>query len=141
MATFERALYYELANAATITALVSTRIYPAGDVPQDTTSDYMTYQRVSSRRVRHQGGLGLVEARYQFDCWAVAGELKTANAIANAVVAKFDRYREDMGETGQTVTVRRAYVEDERDTIVNATAGGQRGPAGVQVDVVFHYVE
>lgn len=139
MATIEQALYYEVVNDAGVSALISTRLYPAAEVPQDTTTPYMTYQRISGPRHRHQGGAGLVEARYQFTCHD--DTQREAAALATALRAVLEAYRGDMGESGSTVTVRAAYVENDVDGSSPPTDASQRGPIWQSVDVLVWYVE
>lgn len=142
MATFDAALYYELANnSSDITTIVSTRIYPVAEVPQKTATEYLTFQRLSASRWPHQGGAaGLVIARYQFNCY---GEKQVeASTLAGAVVAKFASFRDAaMGDPDDSVALRKSYVLDNTDQSAPPTAGEQRGPAWQMVDVMFCYVE
>lgn len=139
MATIEQAVYYKIVNDTDIEALIGTRFYTAGDVPQNVTLPYMTYQRISGVRHRHQAGAGLVEARYQFNCYAT--KQIGAAALGTALRAALERYRGDMGEAGSTIAVRGAFVQDDSDQGSPPTEGSQRGPIWQTVDVIFWYVE
>ena len=84
MADIGTAIRQYLVSNATVSGLVSTRIYP-DDLPQNCTLPAITYYRVSTE---HYGDItgtktGLAVARLQIDCFATtrAG----ANALAEAV--------------------------------------------------------
>lgn len=142
MATFDAALYYELANNSSgITDITSTRIWPIAGVPQETETEYLTFQRLSALRHPHQGAAaGLVTARYQFNCYG-ATQVE-ASTLADAVVSKFAHYRDAaMGESGDSVVLRKSFVVDDADRSTPPTSGEQRGPIWQSVDVMFNYIE
>jgi hypothetical protein len=136
---FEDALGYKLVNTSAITNLVDERIYQATDVSQRTERPYLTFQRISGPRHRHQTGAGLCEPRYQFS--AIADKVDDARDIADAVRATFDRYRGQMGRAGSTVAVRGAFVQDDSVVPIIPTDASQRGPQQRSVDIIFWYVE
>lgn len=83
MADVVQALYYQLANTAGVTALVSTRIYPIV-MPQNPTLPAITYQMISNVEEEvHRGMTGDARPRFQITCWA-ATELAAA-AVATQV--------------------------------------------------------
>ena len=147
MATLQHALRYKLANTSGVTDLVGTRIWHESDAPQDTASPYITYQRISQDDERHQGGgPNLTMTRVQINC--VVKEVSagtspeiSASAVATAVKAALAGTRGEMGEPGDTLTVRGIFFESSRDITIQPFAGGQRGPHEVQMDWFVHYVE
>ncbi len=65
-APLEAALSTHVTTTSAVTALISTRFYPAGDVPQNPTYPLATYHRVSGTRTANLGGAsGLADPRYQ----------------------------------------------------------------------------
>ena len=137
--SIEEAIHYELTNTDAISALIGTRLYPIAEVPQGTQTEYMTYQRISGPRERHQVGAGVCAARYQFNCYGVTQ--KEASELGAALRTKLDRYRDDMGEAGSTISVRGAFVQNDSDHSTPPTGGTQVGPIWQVVDVIFWYVE
>lgn len=140
--SFEDALYAETVNTAGIAALIGTRFYPAGDVP-DADKPYATYQLISTERHAHQGGVCLVEARYQINCVAdqdTEAPWDEVHNLAAQVVTKYGSFRDvTMGAAGNTYACRLAYVEDEDDIVVAPLDASRRGPAVRRLDIVFFY--
>lgn len=68
--SMETALFGFLSTHASLTPLISARIYP-GKAPQATVWPYVVFSRVSSTSVEDQGGgSGLEAVRVQFDTYA-----------------------------------------------------------------------
>ncbi len=142
MATFPQALAYEIrSNSSGITGITSTRARPVAEMPQGTDTEYLTWQRISALRHPHQGAAaGLVEARYQFNCYGAT--VLESTTLAAAVVAKFAHYRDaTMGESGDSVVLKKSYILTDDDQSTPPTDRSQRGPIWSRVDVMFSYVE
>lgn len=68
--SIDSAIYTRMSGFAGLSALVSTRIYPAGDVPQNATYPLCTYSQISGVRGYVMGGQSeFVDARFQVDSW------------------------------------------------------------------------
>jgi len=68
--TIEELLVARLTGYPALAALVGNRVYPLV-LPQNVALPAMTYQRISTLRVRsHSGPSGLAHPRFQFACWA-----------------------------------------------------------------------
>ncbi|MGH7175745.1 MAG: DUF3168 domain-containing protein [Tepidisphaeraceae bacterium] len=81
---------------AGITAIIGDRLYPAGEVPQNPTFPYATFQRISTREFDDISGAGLTQrVRFQIDCYARShlGSLQLANEFRKALSG----FRGDMG--------------------------------------------
>lgn len=92
MATVESLVYARLSAFAGLTALVSTRIYPAGKTPQPVTIPYVTYQRIDGFRVRHLGGpSGLAQPIIQVNSFSNVSP-EAVRAIADQVRYALDGY-------------------------------------------------
>lgn len=94
-------VYTELSGDAGLTALVSTRIYPAW-LPQDTTMPAVSFSKISERvQNTIDGEVALRNHMYQFDVWAdtysEAHSIATALIAAMAAASLFKSYR--LGQT------------------------------------------
>lgn len=68
--SLKTSLYSYLSTYAGLTALVGTRIYPSGDVPQSPIVPYCIYSRPNSERTySHQGYSSLNEDNVQINCY------------------------------------------------------------------------
>jgi len=133
----KQALYEYLTADATVSGLVSTRIYPIGDVPQDAARPYVTYQRISEPREYHQGGeANLRGARFQLNCWADTPD--GAETLGTAVADALSAYAGTMGANAQ-VTVRGAFIDAVSDDIAAPQDATQRGPARAIVEALIWY--
>ena len=142
MSTIEDAFYHHAKDASAVAALVGTRIYRAGNVPQGTTANYIVYQRVSTPdRVRHQTGVdGLAQTRISATCWAATS--KVAKQVSDALRGAFETVQnEDIGETGSEVAVKCATPADERHYPLPPTDGSQRGMHGYVLDLLIWHEE
>jgi len=139
-ATIGDALYYELSNAAAVSALVGSRIYPAGDVPQNPTRPYIAWFKVDNIHARHQGGSSLLtQARFQLDAWAETGT--AAEAIYEAVRGLLDNYAGELGDPADSVTVRSCTLDTDSSGSAPPTGGGPRGPQRQTMDFLIWYRE
>lgn len=88
--TVECALYDILVNYPAVNMLVDTGIYP-NIVPQDASMPAITYQQISGPRHHDLNNtIGMVNARYQFTCWAET--YAEAKEVAAAVRLALDNY-------------------------------------------------
>ena len=139
MADLLQAIYYTLANTSGVTDITSTRIYGAGDVPEGTALELLTFQLISNMQTRDQGGTSNLDvSRVQFT--AVADTTREAYLLKEAVLAVFAAYRGDLGEEGSTVTVRRVLHENDMHIPSPPSDGSQRGPHSWMVDFIFYHV-
>ena len=95
-----------LTGDATITGIVSTRIYPRR-LPQNPTYPAIRYQRVSNSATN--GSTALRLSRWQIDCWAQTYE--ESQELAAAVKARLEEY----SDTTETPGIKQAYVVNELD--------------------------
>lgn len=92
-------------GAAGVTALVSSRVYPA-PLPEDATLPAVTYQRISSPTEYHLAGRGpLTLSRFQIN--SVGATYTSAHGVAEAVSAALDFY--------QGNSIERIFLEDRYD--------------------------
>ncbi len=68
----ETIIFSKLTSVAGLTDLVKTRIFPLL-APQDITKPFVTFQRISSGRVKNlQGASFTAQTRFQIDCYATS---------------------------------------------------------------------
>jgi hypothetical protein len=133
---FQASLYYEVVNTAGISAIISSRFYPAGEVPQDADLPYMTFQRISNVQVRHQtANSALNQYRYQFECRAETE--KGARDLREQLLTALDRFSGEMGESGSTNTIRDAFHDNDSMDFQPPTDASERGPHRAIVDILF----
>lgn len=110
--TLEQALFNYLSTYAGLTALIGTRLYPVV-LPQGATQPAVTYQRVSTVRLRTFGAPRLGrKARFQFTVWA--SSYSSRAAVAGQLIAALEGYAGLMGG-GSGVTVLAVQGEGELD--------------------------
>ncbi len=132
------ALFYQLSHDGTIIGLVSTRIYPAGDVPTGAKLPYITYQRIDAIHERHMtGGCNWVHARYQLDCWAM--KPRDADEVFEAVKVALDNFRGIMGAGATVATIDGCFLESDSSGVEPPEDATQRGTARVSADFVIWY--
>jgi len=101
-----------LTSDAGVTALVGTRIYPL-ILPQNPTLPAISYGLISAIRDTNLSSMvGLVEVRYQFDCWALT--LLEAEAMADALRAALHGFQGPVGGSPATGNVSGSFAENER---------------------------
>ena len=139
--TIEGAIKAEVMDTGAITAIIGTRFYRAGTVPQNVSKPYATFQKISDVPVYHQGGDVLSRARVQVNCVDDA-VVVAAQSIALAVLFRslFNGFRGTMGTGGATATVRNTYVEDISDATSVPSDGSAAAPSEVRLDVMVFYV-
>ena len=103
------AVYAHLAGLSALTTLVSTRIYPEGEIPNVVEFPYVTFRRTGRAHERHlTGGSGLAQATLEIDCWALSDE--DADDVHEAIRAGMDNYR---GTMGSVLVVRNCVLEND----------------------------
>lgn len=106
--TIESALYSYLSNKASITALVSTRIYPEVG-PNDAGYPFITYITVTGDQQHDMSGAsGLTNVRMQIDAWAdiIADRVSVSEALRNAL----DGFTGNMGT--ENLNIRSCFLAD-----------------------------
>ena len=70
MPTIKEAIYSALTGESTISALVSTRVYPSR-LPQKPSYPAIVFSKIDTdRHIAHDGPGDLAHPRFQFDCYA-----------------------------------------------------------------------
>ena len=118
-----------------IAAIVGTRIYAAGEVPQKPTAPYAVYQLISDPPVHHQGGKVAGEVRLQVTCYAATNPGVTA--LRDAFETAFAYLNGTMGAGGYTATVLRVFTESFGDLIIAPTDASAQGPCGGILDLLI----
>ncbi len=121
--TIESALYSYLSTKASITALVSTRIYPqvapdSGDYP------FITYNVISeSHDHAMQGATGLANPSLQVDVWAetIADRVAVSESLRNAL----DGFTGNMGT--ENLSIRNCFLQNRAN--FNENDGEGKTPA------------
>lgn len=109
----EHALYYTTVNDATVTGIVGSGVYPAGDVPQGPTYPMVTYQRIGTEPTYEQiTDADIDHVSAQFVAYAVTR--LAALALADAVRDVWTTPRGFLGPSN-TEWVERATVESVID--------------------------
>lgn len=105
----EQAIYTRLGAFAGLTALVSTRIYPAL-LPQDPVYPAVTYTTISAERVSAMGAdPGVARRRMQVSAWGAT--FTSASDVAEQVRAALQRHR----GTADGTEILDIYVENTLD--------------------------
>lgn len=81
-------IYALLSGTSAVTALVSNRIYPHGEAPQDVTEPYVTWFLVAGAPLlRLEGTPDRDQCMIQLECWhpTSAGVVTLATAVRNAL--------------------------------------------------------
>lgn len=109
---FKQDLFYEVTNDATVSGLISTRLYPS-IAPQDATYPYVTYKTVSgSDESCHDGALGIPEQRIQFDILADTPD--ETEQIKDALYDLLHSVKGTIGESNAT-TIETSRFDGEMD--------------------------
>jgi hypothetical protein len=136
MATIDDHLYSRLANYAGLAALVGTRIDP-GILNQGDALPAVTFRKISGPRIHQMGSdPGLVEARYEVNCWGDAEDnadgFGDIAAVGAQVVLALSRY----SGTISSVVVDQVFLDDEEDLYEPSTKTWRR-----ILDFIVHYRE
>ena len=120
-------------TAASTTA--AARIYPKV-LPHDCTLPAVTYQRITTERVRsHTGPSGLAFARFQVNSWAAT--YAAAEALAIEIRTALDN---GVG-TWDSIDVQMCDLVDEDDLEAVALEGTSRIRHGIRQDYRIHHAE
>jgi len=134
---FSTGLYALLTGDATLAALIGTRLYPAGALPQDPTLPFVVFQQVAGTHgTREAGPDGNAQTRVQFT--TVASSHSSRCAVMQALRSKLHFY--DGTLTGGVV-VRHTEPETEFEQYEPPTDDSALGDfTGVQ-DFLFTHAE
>jgi hypothetical protein len=103
--SLKASLYTYLSTYAGLTALIGTRIYPSGDVPQGPVIPYCVYSRPNSERVySHQGFSSLTDDNLQINCYSTT--TLSVEAIEAQVIAAIEAWPATNG------SVQAAFVDN-----------------------------
>lgn len=131
----EGAIYYLLAADATVSGLVGTRIYP-NLVPQAASLPAITYQQISGVREHTADGAdGIVESRFQINCWA--STYTGAKSLSDAVRKELDGYKGTVGSRN----ILFCFLADEDDMPQIAPETDVLQRYGKRLDFIFMYDE
>ncbi|HMR01769.1 MAG TPA: DUF3168 domain-containing protein [Candidatus Competibacter phosphatis] len=103
-------LYTRLTTDATLTATLSTRVYPY-KLPQSPTLPAATYQIIS--RAPTESNTQIFETRVQLDCWASTYD--AAHALANLVQSSLRFYRKTDDDGNRILSIYDANQGDAYD--------------------------
>jgi len=136
MSTIAEAIRNVLVNDATVTAITGARIYPAV-IPQNAASARcITYDQISTPRLRALDGLdGLSQPRFQINSWG------TTYAEAKSLAAAVKGALADYSGTALGVVIRDVSIEDEGDVEDLSPDVRSRRRYGVRQDFLVWYEE
>lgn len=109
----ELAVYTILKDAAAVSALVGSRIYPL-KAPAKVVKPYVTYQRISGNRWRSfDGPTGTAQPRIQVDAYATT--YAAAKGLADAIRRTLDGYAGSVATTSGPVRIGGISLMTDRD--------------------------
>ncbi len=121
--TIESAFYNHMSNKASITALVSTRIY-ASVAPSSVTYPFITFKVVSDVPEHDMGGaVGLTHVLLQVDAWALL--VSERQSISEAVRNALDGFTGDLG--AENLKIRNCFL-DNRNSFEEPDKHGKNLP-------------
>ncbi len=133
--TIEAAIVSALINEATISAIVSARVYPM-TAPQGTALPYIVYQQISAVRDHTMDGpSGYTDSRYQLTCWAVS--YKLGKQLFEAVRKFFDGFH----ATVINRPIQYVQFENELDTFAKQPGVDVIDRYGKQIDLKITFDE
>ena len=101
-----------LIDDSTVSALVSTRIYPAGSVPQTPQLPYIVTSRVSRSHTHHMtAGAGLAISRSQIDIYAKTQT--KVDTLADGCREALDGYRGTVTNGAQSLVVKMCHLSND----------------------------
>lgn len=129
-----------LISDATITGLVSERIYPL-TLPQSPVLPALTYSWISATRIPVMDApIGMASPRIQIDCWAAT--YLVAVELFEAVRQRLDGFKGTLTVGG--TLVHGAFLDSERDFYESAADAGTGSGSGIyrrSGDYMAHYEE
>lgn len=106
----EEALYSLLTNNSNVANIVSTRIYPDGDVPDKPTRPFLTQKRVATAHTnRTHSGKSYQTRSIEIDCYASTPF--AAKGLAETINTAIDSYKGTVG----SYRIDALFVTDIRD--------------------------
>ena len=107
--SIEDAVFNRLDGHAGLTALVVSRIYPV-QAPQNPTTPYVTYQRISTTRVSLIGtDTDIARPRFQVSAWSDGRD--EAVSVSAQIRSALQRY----AGTNSSIVILDSYMENEVD--------------------------
>ena len=138
MPTIQEALQYFLTDSAAIKRLIEGRAYPA-QAPTSAVRPYIVFFRTDQEHVTHQGGTSsLASARIQIEAWADT-EIG-ADALYRTVRDALNGFRGSLGDPGDPLTVRGAFLDDDRSEALQPSDASQTGRHSVPMEFLIWYV-
>lgn len=111
--SIETALVSMLTSDADVNAKVGSRIFPVF-VPKGQTLPAITYQEISGIRDSHmKGSSGLVQARYQINCWTKT--YRAARELADLVRIALAPENDNYPDTIEGVSIQAIMLLNEND--------------------------
>jgi hypothetical protein len=138
-ATLEQGIFeYLTAGVGTpevnVQAVIGTRFYPRGEVPQSPTYPFATQMRIGTFWVHSaDGDSGLAEARMQIESWAL--DYPTARNLSDLLRLALNGYVGEMGD----FSVGGVILQDEQDAPEDPRFGNEIGIQLVQQEYIFIY--
>lgn len=133
--TLPQALFEEMTTDATLSALVSTRVYP-DEADQRTPMPYITYQEFTALTVAHFSGVdSLAKSSYQITVWASSAASR--HAVENAVRVLFNLQRRNFGTGANEIFVNRSENTNNQSTKETPDDGSQNTRFGKFMDFEF----
>tara|TARA_Y100000310_G_scaffold239557_1_gene243183 strand:- start:1870 stop:2286 length:417 start_codon:yes stop_codon:yes gene_type:complete len=131
----EDAIYEHLVEAAAISAVVGSRVYP-NLLPNGTTYPALMYRPISSNRDQtHNAETGsFVKSRWEFNCYGAS--YTEATTLARAVRAELESYQGDLGANGKTYAVDNIEIDGPR-----ASYDQDVGTHKLQIDAMIQHRE
>jgi len=133
----EKAIVSILSNASAVTGIVASNIFPIF-VPQPAKDNLpaITYQQISGPRDHVMSGpTGLVDARFQINCWSKT--YKESEELANAVRTTLDGYADTVLGTEIQVVM----LLDEGDVPSIKAENEELSSFGKRLDFEFSFNE
>ena len=131
--TIDSAFRGKFMSEAVVTNLISTRLYPRGNVPQVPTKPYATYQRITTDNNHHMSAAsGLQVVDFQIDC--VCETYPEVIALADAFRNATDGFRGTVTIGLDSLTLRQCHLDNQTDAPINPTDGGETGTFVINQD-------
>ncbi len=137
--TFKEALFEEMTGDTTLSALVSTNVFP-DEADQRTTRPYIVYQEFGNQGVHtvNNGVQSLSRATYQMTIWADSSSSRTD--VENALRILFDGQRRAFGSGSNETFVNRSENTNNQDTKKTPDDGSQNVLFGKFMDFEFWHI-
>ncbi len=133
--TLKQALFEEITTDVTLSALVSTRVFP-DYADQRTIKPYMTYEEILNEGVAHFNGVdSLDKATYEFTIWAASAASR--QDVENALRVLLNLQRRNFGTGANEIFVNRSENTNNQDTIEQPDDGSQNVVFGKFMDFEF----